>query len=73
MCDEMMQNAKSMERAAAASAASTSGRFMGRFQSLPAGSVSVQRPVSTHSRMLFCSHTLKPCEHIHSYQGPQLL
>ena len=42
MCDEMIRNAKSMERAAAASAASTSGRFMGRFQSLPAGSVSVQ-------------------------------
>ncbi len=42
MCDEMIRNAKSMERAAAANAASTSGRFMGRFQSLPAGSVSVQ-------------------------------
>jgi len=41
MCDEMIKNAKSMELAAAAKSNSASGRFMGRFQSLPAGSVTV--------------------------------
>ena len=40
MCEEMMTNARNMERAAAASAASSSQ--VGRFHSLPAGSLTVR-------------------------------
>ena len=46
MCEEMVRNARQMERAAAAREASTSGRFMGRFQSLPTGAVSVSIPIA---------------------------
>ena len=51
MCDEMIKNAKSMELAAAAKSNSASGRFMGRFQSLPAGSVTVR--LKAYANVLF--------------------
>ncbi len=40
MCEDMLANARNMERAAAATAASSSAR-VGRFNSMPAGGLTV--------------------------------
>lgn len=48
MCDEMLTNARNAERAAAAAAASPSGRQgTGRFNSMPAGSLHVSGYLGT--------------------------